>query len=73
MKLKKKYQLLLFSAVISVPFLLLLISIFMSVIYNLAFKTKNNNIPFHESFAYPTMLGVFFIVIIVSLFIFEIH
>ncbi|WJE53704.1 HAMP domain-containing sensor histidine kinase [Bacillus cereus] len=61
MKLKKKYQLLLFSAVISVPFLLLLISISMSVIYNIAFKTKNNDIPFHESFAYPTMLVVFFL------------
>ncbi|HEK9099792.1 HAMP domain-containing protein [Bacillus pfraonensis] len=61
MKLKKKYQFLLFSAVISVPFLLLLISILMSVIYNIAFKTKNNDIPFHESFAYPTMLVVFFL------------
>lgn len=71
MKLKKKYQLLLFSAVISVPFLLLLISISMSVIYNLAFKTKNNNIPFHESFAYPTMLGVFFLSLLLLAFLFS--
>jgi len=69
MKLKKKYQLLLFSAVISVPFLLLLISISMSVIYNLAFKTKNNNIPFHESFAYPTMLVVFFLSLLLLAFL----
>ncbi|CAI8768192.1 MULTISPECIES: HAMP domain-containing sensor histidine kinase [Bacillus] len=71
MKLKKKYQLLLFSAVISVPFLLLLISISMSVIYNIAFKTKNNNIPFHESFAYPTMLGVFFLSLLLLAFLFS--
>ncbi|MCX2825985.1 ATP-binding protein [Bacillus pseudomycoides] len=71
MKLKKKYQLLLFSAVISVPFLLLLISISMSVIYNLAFKTKNNNIPFHESFAYPTMLVVFFLSLLLLAFLFS--
>ncbi|MGQ7051530.1 two-component sensor histidine kinase, partial [Bacillus cereus group sp. BceL237] len=51
MNLKKKYQLLLFSAIISVPLLLLLISIFVSVIYNAVFKTKNKNIPFHESYA----------------------
>ena len=56
MKLKNKYRLLLFIAVISVPFLLLLISILMSVIYENAFKTKNYDIPFHESFAYTTML-----------------
>ncbi|MCQ6546850.1 two-component sensor histidine kinase, partial [Bacillus wiedmannii] len=55
MNLKKKYQLLLFSAIISVPLLLLSISIFVSVIYNAVFKTKNQNIPFHESYAYPTI------------------
>ncbi|TKI81126.1 two-component sensor histidine kinase, partial [Bacillus wiedmannii] len=34
MNLKKKYQLLLLSAIISVPLLLLSISIFVSVIHN---------------------------------------
>ncbi|EEM18182.1 hypothetical protein bpmyx0001_9160 [Bacillus pseudomycoides DSM 12442] len=43
----------------------------MSVIYNLAFKTKNNNIPFHESFAYPTMLGVFFLSLLLLAFLFS--
>ncbi|SIR56302.1 hypothetical protein SAMN05878482_104276 [Peribacillus simplex] len=71
MKLKKKYQLLLFIAVISVPFILLLISIFMSVIYDLAFKTKNDDIPFHESFAYPTMLGVFILSLLLLAFLFS--
>ncbi|MED1092527.1 HAMP domain-containing sensor histidine kinase [Bacillus paramycoides] len=71
MKLKKKYQLLLFSAAISVPFLLLLISIFMSIIYNSAFKAENNDIPFHESFAYPTMLVVFFLSILLLAFLFS--
>ncbi|MGF9966412.1 ATP-binding protein [Bacillus rhizoplanae] len=71
MKLKKKYQLLLFSAVISVPFLLLLISILMSVIYDRAFKMKNNSIPFHESFAYPTMLVVFFLSLLLLAFLFS--
>ncbi|WHY99537.1 histidine kinase dimerization/phospho-acceptor domain-containing protein [Peribacillus simplex] len=71
MKLKKKYQLLLFIAVISVPFILLLISIVMSVIYDLAFKTKNDDIPFHESFAYPTMLGVFILSLLLLAFLFS--
>ncbi|WP_141995024.1 ATP-binding protein [Bacillus sp. B4EP4a] len=71
MKLKKKYQLLLFIAVISVPFILLLISILMSVIYDLAFKTTNDDIPFHESFAYPTMLGVFILSLLLLAFLFS--
>ncbi|MFE4143671.1 histidine kinase dimerization/phospho-acceptor domain-containing protein [Peribacillus sp. YIM B13472] len=71
MKLKKKYQLLLFIAVISVPFILLLISILMSVIYDWAFKTKNDDIPFHESFAYPTMLGVFILSLLFLAFLFS--
>ncbi|MDP1421920.1 HAMP domain-containing sensor histidine kinase [Peribacillus simplex] len=71
MKLKKKYQLLLFIAVISVPFLLLLISILMSLIYDMAFKTKNDDIPFHESFAYPTMLGVFILSLLLLAFLFS--
>ncbi|WP_088292148.1 sensor histidine kinase [Bacillus mycoides] len=71
MKLKKKYQLLLFTAIISVPLLLLSISIFVSVIYNVAFKTKNKNIPFHESFAYPTMLIIFLLSLLVLAFVFS--
>ncbi|MDM5223505.1 histidine kinase dimerization/phospho-acceptor domain-containing protein [Peribacillus sp. NJ11] len=71
MKLKKKYQILLLIAVISVPFILLLISILMSVIYDMAFKTKNNDIPFHESFAYPTMLGVFILSLLLLAFLFS--
>ncbi|MFF2857209.1 ATP-binding protein [Peribacillus sp. NPDC058002] len=71
MKLKKKYQLLLFIAVISVPFILLLNSILMSVIYDLAFKTKNDDIPFHQSFAYPTMLGVFILTLLLLAFLFS--
>lgn len=71
MNLKKKYQLLLFSAIVSVPLLLLSISIFVSVIYNVAFKTKNQNIPFHESFAYPTMLIIFLLLLLVLAFVFS--
>ncbi|MED0981525.1 HAMP domain-containing sensor histidine kinase [Bacillus paramycoides] len=71
MKLKKKYQLLLFSAIISVPLLLLSISILVSVIYNVAFKTKNKNIPFHDSFAYPTMLVIFLLSLLVLAFLFS--
>ncbi|MGM1712249.1 two-component sensor histidine kinase, partial [Bacillus cereus group sp. BceL180] len=71
MNLKKKYQLLLFSAIISVPLLLLLISIFVSVIYNAVFKTKNKNIPFHESYAYPTMLIIFLLSLLVLAFVFS--
>ncbi|MGG0413612.1 ATP-binding protein [Peribacillus simplex] len=71
MKLKKKYQLLLFIAVISVPFILLLISILMSLIYDMVFKTKNDDIPFHESFAYPTMLGVFILSLLLLAFLFS--
>ncbi|MFS0763361.1 sensor histidine kinase [Peribacillus phoenicis] len=71
MKLKKKYQLLLFIAVISVPFILLLISILMSLIYDMAFKSNNSDIPFHESFAYPTMLGVFILSLLLLAFLFS--
>ncbi len=71
MKLKKKYQLLLFIAVISVPFILLLISILMSLIYDMAFKSNNRDIPFHESFAYPTMLGVFILSLLLLAFLFS--
>ncbi|MGE7920963.1 ATP-binding protein [Viridibacillus sp. NPDC093762] len=71
MKLKKKYQLLLFSAIISVPFLLLVISVLMSIIYNAIFKSKHQNIPFHESFAYPTMLFVFLVSLFLLAFLFS--
>lgn len=64
MKLKRKYQLLLFTAIISVPLALLFISVLMTIIYNSAFKTMNKDIPFHESFAYPTMLVVFFLSVV---------
>ncbi|TKH13945.1 HAMP domain-containing histidine kinase [Bacillus wiedmannii] len=71
MNLKKKYQLLLLSAIISVPLLLLSISIFVSVIYNVVFKTKNKNIPFHESYAYPTMLIIFLLSLLILAFVFS--
>ncbi|MGF9977139.1 histidine kinase dimerization/phospho-acceptor domain-containing protein [Viridibacillus arvi] len=71
MKLKKKYQILLFSAIISVPFLLLVISVLMSIIYNAIFKSKHRDIPFHESFAYPTMLFVFLISLFLLAFLFS--
>ncbi|KOS68595.1 histidine kinase [Lysinibacillus contaminans] len=71
MNLKKKYQLLLFLAIISVPVLLLVISILMSIIYESAFKMKNEGIPFHDSFAYPTMLVVFFLSLLLLAFLFS--
>ncbi|MFJ7183259.1 histidine kinase dimerization/phospho-acceptor domain-containing protein [Lysinibacillus xylanilyticus] len=61
MTLKTKYRLLLFTAIVSVPIVLLGISVSMSIIYEFAFKTRNKGTPFHESFAYPTMLIVFFL------------
>ncbi|WP_107950418.1 sensor histidine kinase [Lysinibacillus parviboronicapiens] len=71
MKLKTKYQLILFSAIISVPLVLLVISIAMSIIYDIAFKTKNQGIPFHQSFAYPTMLIVFFLSLVLLAILFS--
>lgn len=71
MNLKKKYQVLLFSAIISVPVVLLVISILMSIIYESTFKMKNKGIPFHESFAYPTMLVVFFLSLLLLAFLFS--
>lgn len=59
MKLKYKYQMLLFTAAISVPVVLLLIGILMSIVYNSYFKADNKGVPFHESFAYPAMLIIF--------------
>ncbi|MEH7239359.1 sensor histidine kinase [Bacillus sp. JJ1562] len=69
MKLKRKYQLLLFSAIISVPLLILMISVLMSVIYNIV--SKNSNIPFHESYAYPTMLILFLMSFFILAFLFS--
>lgn len=69
MKLKKKYQLLLFSAIISVPLLILVINVLMSVIYNIV--SKNSDIPFHESYAYPTMLILFLLSFFILAFLFS--
>lgn len=59
MNLKNKYQILLFTAAISVPVVLLLIGVLMSIVYDGYFKADNKGIPFHESFAYPAMLIIF--------------
>lgn len=69
MKLKKKYQLLLFSTIISVPLLIIVISVLMSVIYNIV--SKNSDIPFHESYAYPTMLILFLLSFFILAFLFS--
>ncbi|WP_285398842.1 HAMP domain-containing sensor histidine kinase [Lysinibacillus sp. fls2-241-R2A-57] len=71
MTLKTKYRLLLFSAIVSVPIVLLGISVSMSIIYEFAFKTRNKGTPFHESFAYPTMLIVFFLSLCLLAFLFS--
>lgn len=57
MTLKRKYQLLLFSVVISVPLSLFAINFIMVIIYRLIDPAER--IPFHESFAYPTMMAAF--------------
>ncbi|MGE7998382.1 histidine kinase dimerization/phospho-acceptor domain-containing protein [Lysinibacillus sp. NPDC093190] len=71
MTLKTKYRLLLFTAIVSVPIVLLGISVSMSIIYEFAFKTRNKGTPFHESFAYPTMLIVFFLSLCFLAFLFS--
>ncbi|MFJ8517240.1 histidine kinase dimerization/phospho-acceptor domain-containing protein [Lysinibacillus xylanilyticus] len=71
MTLKTKYRLLLFTAIVSVPIVLLGISVAMSIIYEFAFKTRNKGTPFHESFAYPTMLIVFFLSLCLLAFLFS--
>lgn len=69
MKLKKKYQILLFSVIISVPLLLVLTNIMMSEIYQIT--TMDKGIPFHESYAYTTMLVVFFLSFFLLAFLFS--
>ncbi|MGE7916045.1 histidine kinase dimerization/phospho-acceptor domain-containing protein [Lysinibacillus xylanilyticus] len=71
MTLKTKYRMLLFSAIVSVPIVLLGISVSMSIIYDFAFKTRNKGTPFHESFAYPAMLIVFFLSLCLLAFLFS--
>ncbi|MFJ7982513.1 histidine kinase dimerization/phospho-acceptor domain-containing protein [Lysinibacillus xylanilyticus] len=71
MTLKTKYRLLLFTAIVSVPIVLLGISVSMSIIYEFAFKTRNKGTPFHESFAYPAMLIVFFLSLCLLAFLFS--
>lgn len=43
----------------------------MSVIYDSVFKMKNKGIPFHESVAYPTMLVIFFVSLLLLAFLFS--
>jgi signal transduction histidine kinase len=57
MSLKRKYQLVLLSLIITVPLLLVLINILMNGIYRLVYR--NGEIPFYESFAYPAMHVLF--------------
>ncbi|TQR27485.1 HAMP domain-containing histidine kinase [Lysinibacillus sphaericus] len=71
MTLKTKYRLLLFTAIVSVPIVLLGISVSMSILYEFAFKTRNKGTPFHESSAYPTMLIVFFLSLCLLAFLFS--
>lgn len=71
MTLKTKYRFLLFTAIVSVPIVLLGISVSMSIMYDFAFKTRNKGTPFHESFAYPTMLMVFFLSLCLLAFLFS--
>ena len=37
----------------------------------LSLKLKNKNIPFHESYAYPTMLIIFLLSLLVLAFVFS--
>ncbi|MGE7693852.1 sensor histidine kinase [Lysinibacillus sp. NPDC094177] len=71
MTLKTKYRLLLFTAIVSVPIVLLGISVSMSIMYEFVFKNRNKGTPFHESFAYPTMLIVFFVSLCLLAFLFS--
>jgi signal transduction histidine kinase len=69
MKLEKKFQILLLSTIFSVPLLVIFINIVMYSIYQLVSKTTNNDKPFHESLAYPTMHVLFFLSFILLAFI----
>ncbi|MGE7765512.1 ATP-binding protein [Peribacillus sp. NPDC096540] len=71
MKLKKKYQLLLTLVIISVPLSLLIMNFIALGIYKIASATKNQNVPFHESFAYPTMYVLFFLSFLLLAFLFS--
>lgn len=61
MKLKKKYQITLFTVIISVPVSVLLINFIMLEVYKIASKIRGTHSPFYKSFAYPTMLVLFVI------------
>lgn len=51
--------------------LLLAVSVLMSVIYDSMFKTMNHGMPFHRSFAYPAMIVVFLISLLLLAFLFS--
>lgn len=72
MKLKSRYRLLLLTALISVPFMLLLTGVLVGQLYELFFKEQNENVPFHESAGYPVMMVVFLIGLITMAFLFSI-
>lgn len=69
MKLKRKYQLLLISAILSVPVIVLTISVLMSIFYKMI--SKNSSIPFHESYAYYVMLLLFLLSFILLAFLYS--
>ncbi|MFP7494479.1 HAMP domain-containing sensor histidine kinase [Terribacillus saccharophilus] len=72
MKLKNRYRLLLLIALISVPLMLVTSGIFIAQLYEMFFKHRNDNLPFHESLGYPVMLVVCFIGLVVMAFLFSI-
>lgn len=69
MTLKHKYQLLLFSVVISVPLSLIVINFIMMGIYHIAYGSKN--VLFHESFAYTAMMVLFGLSFFLLAFVFS--
>lgn len=71
MSLKKKYQLLLLSVIVSVPLLLLIANFLMMGVYTVIYGNDRGKVPFHESFAYPAMLIVFFLSLILLIFLFS--
>ncbi|MFC3749781.1 sensor histidine kinase [Paenibacillus sp. GCM10012306] len=75
MTLKTKFRLLLVSALVTVPVIMLVVGVLVSLVYDAVFKTANGGIPFYASFAYPVMLGLFLcsLLLIALLFSRSIH
>lgn len=71
MKLKKKYILILIAVMCSMPISTLLINVIVVKVYKVISASESEQIPFHESLAYPMMYVLFGLSFFLLAFVFS--